>query len=91
MRRCAACSCSYSSRASAAYRISTPTAAVTILSIEAGRARVALRGLWNLPDLHQVGIFEGAMDVCGAAEAILVERHSPCDVDFDVRWQGANG
>lgn len=75
----------------AAYRISTPTAAVSILSIEDGRARVALRRLWNLPDLHQVGIFEGAMDVCGAVGSVLVERHSPCDVDFDVRWQGANG
>jgi uncharacterized protein (TIGR02265 family) len=75
----------------AAYRISTPSAAVSILSIEDGRARIALRNLWNLPDFHQVDIIEGAMDVCGAVGTISIERHSFCDVDLDVRWQGANG
>lgn len=73
----------------AAYRVSTPTAEVSILSIESGHARVALRRMWNLPDLHQVGIFEGAMDVCGVFGSIKVERHSLCDVDFEIRWRAA--
>ena len=72
----------------AAYRVSTPSAEVSIVEIENGRARIALRRLWNLPDLYQVGIFEGAMDVCGAVGAITVERHSLGDVDFEVRWRG---
>jgi uncharacterized protein (TIGR02265 family) len=71
-----------------AYRVSTPTAQVSILSIENGRALVALRRLWNLPDLHQVGIFEGAMEVCGVVGSVLVERYSLCDVDLEVRWSG---
>jgi uncharacterized protein (TIGR02265 family) len=74
----------------AAYRVSTPTAEVSILNVEDGRARVALRGMWNLPDLHQIGIFEGAMDVCGVIGKITVERYSLCDVDFEVRWRAAN-
>jgi uncharacterized protein (TIGR02265 family) len=74
----------------AAYRVSTPSAEVSIVSIQEGRARVALRRLWNLPDLHQVGIFEGAMDVCGAVGTIEVERHSLCDADFDIRGQVAS-
>jgi uncharacterized protein (TIGR02265 family) len=72
-----------------AYRVSTPTALVTIINIEDGRARLALRRMWNLPDLHQVGIFEGAMEVCGAIGSIAVERHSLCDVDLEVRWTEA--
>jgi hypothetical protein len=73
----------------AAYRVSTPTAEVSIVEVEDGRALVALRRLWNLPDLHQVGIFEGAMDVCGVIGSIAVERHSLCDVDLEVRWRRA--
>jgi uncharacterized protein (TIGR02265 family) len=73
----------------AAYRVSTPTADVSIINVEAGRARVALRRMWNLPDFHQVGIFEGAMDLCGVTGSITVERHNLCDVDFEVRWRAA--
>ena len=72
----------------AAYRIATPTASVNVLECVPGRARVAMRGMYALADLHQVGIFEGAMEACRAEGTILVEQHADLgDADYELRWR----
>ncbi|MDB4986145.1 MAG: hypothetical protein JWN04_1323 [Myxococcaceae bacterium] len=70
----------------AAYRIATEDATVTIRSIEDGHALIELRNLWNLPDLHQVGIFEGAMKVCRAVGKVGVRAYTFGDADLEISW-----
>jgi uncharacterized protein (TIGR02265 family) len=70
----------------AAYRVSVESSEVTIRTINDGHALVELRNLWNIPEFHQVGIWEGAMLVCRASGSIKVQVHSPCDVDMDIQW-----
>lgn len=75
--------------APAAYRVSAETALVTIRSISDQHALVEVRNLWNLPDLHQVGVLEGAMLVCNAVGAIRIRTLSFSDVDFEITWTHA--
>jgi len=75
----------------AAYRVAVEHSQVTIRSIAEGRALVELRELWNLPDLHQVGIFEGAMQVCGARGKILVRQIDYGAADLEITWQEGAG
>lgn len=70
-----------------AYRVASEEAKVTIRTLEEGHAVVELRNLWNLPDFHQVGIFEGAMRVCDVRGTVRVSTFSFGDVDFDVSWR----
>ena len=71
----------------AAYRVAVVPAQVTVRSITDDHAVIELRELWNLPDLHQVGIFEGAMQVCGARGSIRVKPIDFGSADFEVRWE----
>jgi len=71
----------------AAYRVAVEPARVTVRSVSNDHAVVELRDLWNLPDLHQVGIFEGAMQVCGVQGVIRVQPIDFGAADFDVSWQ----
>jgi uncharacterized protein (TIGR02265 family) len=73
----------------AAYRIASDVSEVTVRSISDDHAVVELRNLWNLPDYHQVGIFEGAMQVCGAQGNIRVQTLGFGDADFDITWRSA--
>jgi uncharacterized protein (TIGR02265 family) len=70
----------------AAYKVAAHPASVTIRSVSDGHAVVELRDLWNLPDLHQVGIWEGAMDVCGAQGRIAVHARGFGSADFEISW-----
>jgi uncharacterized protein (TIGR02265 family) len=73
----------------AAYRVSCEGSEVRVRSITEEHAVIELRNLWNLPDFHQVGIFEGAMHVCGAQGLIRVQTLGFGDVDFDISWRNA--
>jgi uncharacterized protein (TIGR02265 family) len=73
----------------AAYRIASEEADVKIVSITDGKALIELRNLWNLPDLHQVGVFEGAMHVCNAQGMIRTQVLSHSDVDLEITWSEA--
>jgi uncharacterized protein (TIGR02265 family) len=73
----------------AAYRIACEGCEVTVRSISDEHAVIELRNLWNLPDLHQVGIFEGAMQVCGAQGVIRVQTLGFGDADFDIGWRNS--
>jgi uncharacterized protein (TIGR02265 family) len=70
-----------------AYRVSVESAKVSVRSITEGHAIVELRELWNLPDLHQVGIFEGAMLVCNARGTIRVEPIDFGSANLEITWQ----
>jgi uncharacterized protein (TIGR02265 family) len=73
----------------AAYRVVMDPGAVTVRSISEGHAVIELREIWNLPEFHQVGVFEGAMDVCAATGTIEVDVIDFGSADFEIRWQQA--
>lgn len=74
----------------AAYRVTVPNSRVNVRELQPGRAIVELRGLWNLPDFHQVGIWEGAMRVCNTVGEIRVHVIDLDAVDFDLRWRDSS-
>lgn len=69
-----------------AYEIGLAPAQILIRELEQSYARVELRGVYNLPDLHQVGIWEGAMKTCGVEGTIKTRVISFSAVDFEVHW-----
>ena len=71
----------------AAYRVTVPNSRINVRELQPGHAVVELRGLWNLPEFHQVGIWEGAMQVCNAVGQIRVHVIDLDAVDFDLRWR----
>lgn len=73
----------------AAYAVAVEPSRVSVRSISDGHAVIELRELWNLPDLHQVGIFEGAMQVCGARGTIRVHQIDFGAADLEITWQDA--
>jgi uncharacterized protein (TIGR02265 family) len=73
----------------AAYRVSVPSSQINVRMLEDRHAIVELRDLWNLPDFHQVGIWEGAMQVCRAVGRIQVKVLGFDAVDFEIRWNDA--
>jgi uncharacterized protein (TIGR02265 family) len=72
-----------------AYKVSVPPARIHVRLLEERHAIVELRDLWNLPEFHQVGIWEGAMQVCRAIGRIDVDVLGPDAVDFEIRWNNA--
>lgn len=70
-----------------AYKVGLAPAIIRVRSLVPGHAQVELREVYNLPDLHQVGIWEGAMRVCHVTGQIKTQVIDPCSVDFDVRWR----
>lgn len=71
----------------AAYKVGMSPGSVQIRSLDAQHARVELRQIYNLPDLHQVGIWEGAMQTCGVEGRIQTEIIDYGAVNFEVSWR----
>jgi uncharacterized protein (TIGR02265 family) len=69
-----------------AYQIGMTPGSVKLRSISDGHAIAELRDIWNVPDFHGVGVWEGAMDVCGVKGTIDVHCHNHGSVDFELRW-----
>jgi uncharacterized protein (TIGR02265 family) len=69
-----------------AYKVSVPPGQINVRLLEERHAVVELRDIWNLPDFHQVGIWEGAMQVCRAMGQIQVNVLGFDAADFDIRW-----
>jgi uncharacterized protein (TIGR02265 family) len=72
--------------APAAYRIVISPGRVSVRDVSDRHARVEFRDVWNLPDILHVGIWEGAMQACGATGTIEMQVHSLCSVDLDIEW-----
>lgn len=70
-----------------AYQIGMTPGSVNVKSISDGHAIVELRDIWNVPEFHQVGVWEGAMDVCGVKGTIETQQRGFGSVDFEVRWR----
>lgn len=70
-----------------AYALSMSPVEFTIPELKPGYAQVQLRSLWVFPDLYQSGVLLGAMKVSGVEGTARVTRHSPCDVDIELRWR----
>lgn len=69
------------------YKVALTPGSVTVRSLAPQRAQVELRDIYNLPDLHQVGIWEGAMKACGVTGQIKTHVLDYGAVDFDVQWR----
>lgn len=69
-----------------AYEIGMTPGSVQVKTLADGYALVELRDIWNLPEFHQVGVWEGGMEVCGVSGTVETRVHSPGAVDFEVRW-----
>lgn len=72
-----------------AYQVSLEPARVIIKNIQPQFAQVELRDVYNLPEFHQVGIWEGAMQTCGVQGHIKTEVVDFGAVNFEIRWQEA--
>jgi uncharacterized protein (TIGR02265 family) len=70
-----------------AYRVGLSPATVNVQTLGERHARVELRECWNVPEFHQVGIWEGAMHVCGVKGEIQTEPLGFGAVDFDINWR----
>ena len=70
-----------------AYHISLEPAEVVIKTIQPQYALVELRHMYNVPEFHQVGIWEGAMQTCGVQGHIKTEIIDFGSVNFEIRWQ----
>ncbi|HKP62295.1 MAG TPA: DUF2378 family protein [Polyangiales bacterium] len=72
--------------APAAYKIAIQPGTITVRSVSDTHAEVEFREVYNLPDFHQVGIWEGAMAVCRARGTIRVRAHDFSSADFAIEW-----
>ena len=70
-----------------AYQIGLEPAEVRLRSIEPQYALVELRSMYNVPEFHQVGVWEGAMQTCGVEGQIKTEVIDFGAVNFEIRWQ----
>ena len=68
------------------YGVSLSPGGATTEFVEDGHLRACLRSIWVFPDCFQIGVWEGALDVCGAKGSIEIDVLGDCDVDYDVRW-----
>jgi len=73
--------------APSSYKVALTPGSVRVRSIENYQAEVELRDIYNLPDLHQVGIWEGAMQACGVTGHIRTRILDFGAVDFHVSWE----
>jgi uncharacterized protein (TIGR02265 family) len=69
-----------------AYKVSLQPSIVRVRSLGSHHAEVELRQTYNLPDFHQVGIWEGAMQVCGVTGHIKTHVIDYGAVDFEIDW-----
>jgi uncharacterized protein (TIGR02265 family) len=70
-----------------AYKVGLSPASIVVRRIERNHAQVELRNVYNLPEFHQVGIWEGAMKVCGVSGTIKTRVIDFGAADFDVHWE----
>ncbi|MEY4575798.1 MAG: hypothetical protein RL701_501 [Pseudomonadota bacterium] len=73
--------------ASSAYKVALDPSDIRVRTLNKHYAHVELRDLYNLPDFHQVGIWEGAMKACGVIGEIKTRVFNYGAVDFEVRWE----
>lgn len=70
-----------------AYHVGLEPAEVRVRNIQPQYALVELRNMYNIPDFHQVGVWEGAMQTCGVEGHIKTEVIDFGSVNFELRWQ----
>lgn len=73
--------------ASKAYSVSLNYGRVEAVEVRDGYARIEFRELYALPDVLQVGNWEGAMQVAGVTGQLKLRAHSRSDVDYELHWK----
>lgn len=70
-----------------AYEIGMTPGKVAVREISDNHALVELRDIWNIPEFHQVGVWEGAQEVCEVEGTVETHVRGNASVDFMVRWR----
>jgi uncharacterized protein (TIGR02265 family) len=74
-----------------AFHLAASHCKVTVRELGEGRGVLELRRLWLVPDLHGVGIVEGALEVCNARGQVRVQKLGLADVDLEITWTNDAG
>jgi uncharacterized protein (TIGR02265 family) len=69
-----------------AYSLAGAGASAELLEFSQGRAVVALRDVWDFPDVHEVGVWEGVLQAFKKSGRVLVRVLSMGDVDLMLQW-----
>lgn len=69
-----------------AYQAVGASATVELTELEARRAVIAMRNMWEYPDCYQVGVIAGGVRSYGVNPTARVRVHSACDVDIELCW-----
>jgi uncharacterized protein (TIGR02265 family) len=72
-----------------AYQVTLSPGTARCVYANEGEAMVELRSVWVFPEIFHAGIWLGAMEATRVTGTIELTSHSPCDVDFKLRWQRA--
>jgi uncharacterized protein (TIGR02265 family) len=70
-----------------AYQVTLSPGIARCVQATEGEALVELRKVWVFPEIFHAGIWLGAMDATKVTGSIEMTVHSPCDVDYRLRWQ----
>jgi uncharacterized protein (TIGR02265 family) len=70
-----------------AYQVGLEPAEVHVRTLQPQYALVELRNMYNVPDFHQVGVWEGAMQTCGVEGHIKTEVIDFGSTNFEIRWK----
>ena len=72
---------------SKAYHLAGAGASGGLLELSERQAVIALRDVWDFPDVHEVGVFEGVLQAFKKSGRVLVRVLSMCDVDLMLQWE----
>ena len=70
-----------------AYNQINPRASAEVETRGQNSAIVKVRGLWDVPEVSQVGIFEGGIEALGLEGEVLVRPLTECDCDLLLNWR----
>lgn len=76
-----------SALAQKAYSIVLEPSDVSIRELEPRHIVVHLREVYNFPDCLQIGVWEGAMAVCGVQGDLYLKVNSTSDVELEIQWR----
>ena len=70
-----------------AYTQVNPNASAEVTMTGERSAIVEIRGLWDVPEVSQVGIFEGGLEALGIEGEVRVRPVSPSACDLQLSWR----
>ena len=74
-----------------AYSVTLDPGSIAVDELGPEEVLLRLRDVWVFPEVFHAGVWLGAMDYYQVHGTIDIERHSPCEVDFHLRWGTKHG